>query len=53
MVGNVNGRVYYKISNWYALLKCLPFNKFIIPVWQEMLGVHEKQEVTDDQGLWN
>ncbi|SCX90725.1 PEP/pyruvate-binding domain-containing protein [Butyrivibrio sp. INlla14] len=42
MVGHVNGRVYYKISNWYALLKCLPFNSFIIPVWQEMLGVKNK-----------
>lgn len=42
MVGHVNGRVYYKISNWYALLKCLPFNSFIIPVWQEMLGVRNK-----------
>lgn len=42
MVGHVNGRVYYKISNWYALLKCLPFNSFIIPIWQEMLGVKNK-----------
>lgn len=42
MVGHVNGRVYYKISNWYALLKCLPFGSFIIPIWQEMLGVRNK-----------
>ena len=42
MVGNVNGRMYYKISNWYILLKCLPFNKKIIPIWQEMLGIKDK-----------
>ncbi|MCR5637779.1 MAG: phosphoenolpyruvate synthase [Lachnospiraceae bacterium] len=42
MVGHANGRIYYKISNWYTVLKFLPFNKKIIPVWQEMLGVKNK-----------
>ena len=42
MVGSANGRIYYKISNWYTVLKFLPFNKKIIPVWQEMLGVKNK-----------
>lgn len=42
MVGNVNGRIYYKISNWYTILKFLPFNSKIIPIWQEMLGVKNK-----------
>lgn len=42
MVGNSNGRLYYKISNWYALIKFLPFSKKIIPVWQDMLGVKNK-----------
>ncbi|MBO4608618.1 MAG: phosphoenolpyruvate synthase [Lachnospiraceae bacterium] len=42
MVGHANGRVYYKISNWYTVLKFLPFNKKIIPIWQEMLGVKNK-----------
>lgn len=42
MVGNANGRLYYKISNWYTVIKFLPFNKKIIPVWQEMLGVRNK-----------
>ena len=42
MVGNANGRMYYKISNWYTVLKFLPFSKKIIPIWQEMLGVKNK-----------
>lgn len=42
MVGHANGRLYYKISNWYTVIKFLPFNKKIIPVWQEMLGVKNK-----------
>lgn len=42
MVGSANGRIYYKISNWYTIIKFLPFNKKIIPIWQEMLGVKNK-----------
>jgi len=43
MVGSANGRLYYKISNWYTIIKFLPFNKKIIPIWQEMLGVKNKE----------
>ncbi|MCR4597791.1 MAG: phosphoenolpyruvate synthase [Acetatifactor sp.] len=42
MVGHANGRLYYKISNWYTVLKFLPMHQKIIPVWQEMMGVHQK-----------
>ncbi|MCR5059567.1 MAG: phosphoenolpyruvate synthase [Saccharofermentans sp.] len=48
MTGHVNGRVYYKISNWYTVLKFLPFSKKIIPVWQEMLGVRNKNYDKND-----
>ncbi|SCW26949.1 pyruvate, water dikinase [Ruminococcaceae bacterium YRB3002] len=48
MTGHANGRVYYKISNWYTVLKFLPFSKKIIPVWQEMLGVKNKNYDKDD-----
>lgn len=51
MTGHVNGRVYYKISNWYTVLKFLPFNKKIIPVWQEMMGVRNKSYNDDDVNL--
>ena len=47
MVGSANGRVYYKISNWYTVIKFLPFSKKIIPVWQEMMGVSNKEH--DDE----
>ncbi len=39
MVGNVNGRIYYKISNWYTIIKFLPMNHKVIPIWQDMMGV--------------
>lgn len=42
MVGDANGRLYYKITNWYAILLVLPLNKKIIPIWQEMMGVKDK-----------
>ena len=43
MVATANGRIYYQISNWYDILKILPFSKKIIPMWQEMLGIENKQ----------
>ena len=42
MVGSCNGRIYYKISNWYELIKGMPFRKKLIKNWQEMLGVQVK-----------
>ena len=42
MTGATNGRVYYKISNWYTLLSFLPMSKKIIPIWQDMMGVSDK-----------
>lgn len=51
MVGSVNGRMYYKISNWYTVIKFLPMNHKIIPVWQEMLGVSNKVYNNESLGL--
>ena len=42
MVDVVNGRIYYRISNWYSVLNLLPFSDKIIPIWQDMLGVNNK-----------
>lgn len=47
MTGSANGRVYYKISNWYTILSFLPMSKKIIPVWQDMMGVTEKSVDSD------
>ena len=48
MVDVVNGRIYYRISNWYCLFKLLPFNSIYIPIWQQMLGVKNKNVIVDD-----
>lgn len=42
MTDSANGRIYYRISGWYDVIRLLPFSKKIIPVWQEMLGVKDK-----------
>lgn len=42
MTDVANWRIYYRISNWYAVLRLLPFSKKIIPMWQKMLGVNNK-----------
>ena len=39
MVGSSNGRMYYKISNWYELINYLPFNKKVTRIWNDMMGV--------------
>ena len=51
MTGSANGRVYYKISNWYTILSFLPMSKKIIPVWQDMMGVTEKSVDSDEVKL--
>ena len=47
MVEVVNGRIYYRINNWYSLLKLLPFNRKLIKVWRQMLGVQSSFIVYD------
>lgn len=47
MTGSANGRVYYKISNWYTVLSFLPMSKRIIPIWQDMMGVSERSRLDD------
>ena len=42
MVDTADGRVYYRISNWYDVLMFLPFHRRLIPIWQEMMGVKTK-----------
>ena len=37
-----NGRAYYRINNWYEVLRLLPFDHKLIPMWQEMLGVRNR-----------
>lgn len=39
MVGSSNGRLYYKISNWYEIINFLPFSQKILPMWEESLGL--------------
>lgn len=43
MIAPVNNRLYYQIQNWYQLLQLLPFHKKLIPIWQDMLGVTNRE----------
>ena len=42
MVAMANGRVYYRITSWYDILRLMPFSDRFIAIWQEMLGVSNK-----------
>ncbi len=50
MVNMANGRIYYRISNWYDVLLFLPFCSRLIPIWQEMMGVKDKAVSSGMQG---
>lgn len=43
MVDVCNGRIYYRISSWYDVLRLLPFSGKLTAIWQEMLGVEHKE----------
>ena len=42
MITDYQGHIYYLINNWYLLIDFMPFSKKIIPVWQDMMGVRDK-----------
>lgn len=48
MTDVANWRMYYRISNWYAVLRLMPFSSRIIPVWQSMLGVEHTAVTAPD-----
>ena len=43
MVIASSGRMYYQINNWYRVMKLLPFSGIYIPIWQEMMGVSNRE----------
>lgn len=47
MVAMANGRVYYRITSWYDILRLMPFSNRFIAIWQEMLGVSNKAVDSD------
>ena len=42
MVMSCNYHIYYNITNWYEVLRLLPFSQKMTDIWQKMLGVQEK-----------
>lgn len=48
MVTASSGRMYYQINNWYKLMKLLPLSSLYIPVWQEMMGVVNREVETEE-----
>lgn len=39
LVVQVQGRIYYNLSNWYEMLKRIPGAQKFVAVWEEMLGI--------------
>lgn len=51
MVDMANGRVYYRISSWYGVLRLLPFSSYFIRMWQKMLGVQNTSVTATDRRI--
>ncbi|MCR5149939.1 MAG: phosphoenolpyruvate synthase [Clostridiales bacterium] len=49
-VACVNGRMYYRLSNWYEIINYLPLRKKFLPIWQELIGVEYKDSFTPSNG---
>ncbi|WP_407343232.1 hypothetical protein [Pengzhenrongella phosphoraccumulans] len=43
MVQAHSGRMYYRIDNWYRLMQLVPFSRWYIRVWQDSLGVTDRE----------
>ena len=52
MVVSYNGRMYYKIDNWYYIINLLPFSKKIIPIWEKSLGLSSARSSAANISLW-
>lgn len=39
LIGIHQGRIFYNLTNWYSMMRFLPFTERYIKVWEEMLGV--------------
>jgi phosphohistidine swiveling domain-containing protein len=43
MVAASSGRLYYRIDHWYQVMQVLPLSRRYIPVWQDMMGVEDRE----------
>ncbi len=53
IVGDINGRVYYRISSFYSLISALPFGARILTVWQSIMGIENNDVFKSEVSLRN
>ncbi|WP_445676172.1 PEP/pyruvate-binding domain-containing protein [Pseudomonas aeruginosa] len=52
MIGFLNGRIYYRLDDWYILHSMLPIFPFFCSAWEQMMGV-ENLSLSDSITLPN
>ena len=50
MLGNIDGRIYYNLTNWYKTLKLLPGYNFNREFMESMMGVKDSGDVEKKEG---
>jgi len=53
MIGYVDNKVYYNLSNWYRLLNLLPFRNKAGSYMENMMGVKSKYSLDEKRGNWS
>lgn len=43
LIATHQGRVFYNLTNWYEMMRLVPYTEGYIKVWEEMLGVESNQ----------
>lgn len=39
LIASYKGRVFYNLTNWYAMMRLVPYTEKYIKVWERMLGI--------------
>lgn len=52
MLGYLQGRVYYNLSNWYLMFRLVPGTESYIRVWEEMMGISQPVQAAKPELDW-
>ena len=52
LVGQLQGRVYYNLSNWYRMFRLVPGTERYIAVWEEMMGIRSTNSAAEPAPHW-
>ena len=52
LIATHKGRVFYNLTNWYEMMRLVPYTEKYIKVWEEMLGVESNPLSFKRTNIW-